>query len=123
MGVRLSMTSYPLGLLYMPPMHGQVENGCVVRKIRCVIACMQAAIQGRWLVIEGIELAHADVLAALVPLMEARQLQLTQRAQTEPAASGFQIIATGTTLPCKQLLRLHLLALPEHTPLHEVQLR
>lgn len=53
--------------------------------------------QGRWLVIEGIDLAHADVLAALVPLMGARQLQLPQRGQTISAAPGFQILATVTT--------------------------
>lgn len=60
---------------------------------------VQAAKQGRWLAVEGIEMAHPDVLAALVPLMESRQLQLPQQAQTITAADDFQIIATITTAP------------------------
>ena len=67
---------------------------------------MQAAMQGRWLVIEAIDLAPADVLSALVPLMEARQLQLPQRAQLVEAAPGFQLIATVTCGPGTPLLRL-----------------
>lgn len=63
------------------------------------IHCAQAAMQGRWLVIEGIDMAPPDVLAALAPLMEARQLHIPQRAQQTAAASGFQLIATVTTNP------------------------
>lgn len=63
------------------------------------LAFMQAAVQGRWLVIEGIDLAPADVLAALVPLMDSKQLQLPQRAQSITAASGFQLLATVTSGP------------------------
>ena len=55
--------------------------------------------EGRWLVIEDINLAPTDVLAALVPLLETRQLQLPQRAQSITAAEGFQLIATITTSP------------------------
>ena len=56
----------------------------------------QAVARGKWLVIEDINLAPPDVLAALVPLLESRELHLSQRAQTIPAAPGFQLLATVT---------------------------
>lgn len=59
----------------------------------------QAVQQGRWLLIEDINLAPPEVLAALVPLMESRELHLPQRAQTIRAAPGFQLIASVTSAP------------------------
>ncbi len=59
----------------------------------------QAVAEGRWLVIEDINLAPPDVLAALAPLLERRQLQLPQRARALHAAPGFQLIATVTSAP------------------------
>ena len=59
----------------------------------------QAVARGKWLVIEDVNLAPPDVLAALVPLLESRELHLSQRAQTIPAATGFQLLATVTCSP------------------------
>lgn len=75
----------------------------------------QAVSEGKCLVIEDINLAPMDVLAALIPLLERRQLQLPQRAQSISAAEGFQLLATITSspgaahlsyqTPCKSLSR------------------
>lgn len=54
---------------------------------------------GRWLVMEGLDCAAPEVLAALAPLLEARCLHLPHRAQTLPAAPGFQFLATATAPP------------------------
>ncbi len=56
-------------------------------------------LEGKWLVIEDINLAPMDVLAALIPLLERRELQLPQRAQSLSAADGFQLLATITSSP------------------------
>ena len=60
---------------------------------------MQAVAQGKWLVIEDLNLAPPEVLAALVPLLADRQLHLPQRAQVIKAAPGFQFLASITTAP------------------------
>ncbi|KAL4440107.1 hypothetical protein ABPG75_003108 [Micractinium tetrahymenae] len=59
----------------------------------------QAVAQGRWVLIEDINLAPAEVLAALVPLLERRQLAIAARAESVTAAPGFQLIATVTSAP------------------------
>ncbi|KAL0049173.1 hypothetical protein WJX82_008148 [Trebouxia sp. C0006] len=59
----------------------------------------QAVAQGKWLVIEDLNLAPPEVLAALVPLLGSRQLHLPQRAQLINAAPGFQLLASITTAP------------------------
>ncbi|KAL0028971.1 hypothetical protein WJX77_009058 [Trebouxia sp. C0004] len=59
----------------------------------------QAVAQGKWLVIEDLNLAPPEVLAALVPLLGSRQLHLPQRAQVINAAPGFQLLASITTAP------------------------
>eukprot|EP00887_Chlorella_sp_A99_P000601 scaffold17.g601.t1 len=59
----------------------------------------QAVAQGRWVLIEDINLAPAEVLAALVPLLERRMLSIAARAETVHAAPGFQLIATVTSAP------------------------
>lgn len=60
---------------------------------------MQAVTQGRWLVIEDVNLAPPDVLAALIPLLDSRELHLSQRGQTIQAAPTFQLLATVTCSP------------------------
>lgn len=60
---------------------------------------MQAVAQGKWLLIEDLNLAPPEVLAALVPLLGSSQLHLPQRAQVIKAASGFQLLASITTAP------------------------
>ena len=57
----------------------------------------QAVTEGRWLLVEDINLAPPEVLAALVPLLESRTLHLSQRAQVIRAAPGFQFMASCTT--------------------------
>lgn len=57
----------------------------------------RAVTQGRWVVIESADAAPADVLAALVPLLESRLLHIPARAQVLTAAPGFQLFATVTT--------------------------
>lgn len=59
----------------------------------------QAVAQGRWLLFEDVDMAPPEVLAALVPLMESRELQLPQRGQTLRAAPGFQLLASITSAP------------------------
>lgn len=61
--------------------------------------CIQAVAQGQWLVIEDLNLAPPEVLAALVPLLANRQLHLPQRAQVIQAAPAFQLLASITTAP------------------------
>ena len=60
---------------------------------------LQAVAQGKWLLIEDLNLAPPEVLAALVPLLGSNQLHLPQRAQVIKAAPGFQLLASITTAP------------------------
>ena len=57
---------------------------------------LQAVCEGRWLVIENIDLAPPDVLASLCPLLEGRALHLPNRAAAIDPAPGFQLIGTVT---------------------------
>jgi midasin len=59
----------------------------------------QAVAQGRWLLVEDVNLAPAEVLAALVPLLERRTLTVAARGDSVAAAPGFQLIATVTSAP------------------------
>ncbi|MEW5309894.1 MAG: hypothetical protein WDW38_001740 [Sanguina aurantia] len=59
----------------------------------------QAVVEGRWVVIEDINLAPPDVLAALVPLLDSRSLHISSRGEVLQAADGFQLLATITTAP------------------------
>jgi midasin len=59
----------------------------------------QAVSEGRWVLVEDINMAPGDVLAALVPLLESRVLHVSSRGMVVPAAPGFQIIATVTSAP------------------------
>ena len=62
-------------------------------------ALTQAVRDGRWIVIEDIDLAPLDVLSVLIPLLEQRQLFIAERGETVRAASGFQMFATRTIDP------------------------
>jgi midasin len=59
----------------------------------------RAVAEGRWVVIEGLDAAPADVAAALAPLLESGSLHVPSRAQVLHAAPGFQLVATVTTAP------------------------
>jgi midasin len=69
-------------------------------------ALTQAVRDGRWIVIEDIDLAPLEVLSVLMPLLEQRKLFVAERGETIAAASGFQMFATrtieaGSHAPCK----------------------
>lgn len=59
----------------------------------------QAAREGRWLVLEGLDMAPADLLASLVPLLESRQLPSQRHGASGPCHPDFRFIATVTSLP------------------------
>ena len=60
---------------------------------------VQAVLVGKWVVIEDINMAPPDLLAALVPLLERRVLHVPSRGQVIPAAPGFILLATVTSAP------------------------
>jgi midasin len=57
----------------------------------------RAVAEGRWVVIEGVDTAPLDVLAALLPLLESGVLHIPSRGQVLTAAPGFQVLGTVTT--------------------------
>ena len=59
----------------------------------------QAVLKGCWVVIEDINLASAEVLATLLPLVERRMLHVPSRGEELTAVRGFQLIATVTSDP------------------------
>lgn len=59
----------------------------------------QAVLEGRWVVVEDINMAPPDVLAALVPLLESRTLTVASRGEVLRASPGFQLLATVTSAP------------------------
>jgi midasin len=59
----------------------------------------QAVTEGRWVLIEDINMAPPDVLAALVPLLESGTLTVPSRGEVLHAAPGFQLVATVTSAP------------------------
>lgn len=81
--------------------------------------CMQAVAQGKWLLIEDLNLAPPEVLAALVPLLGSSQLHLPQRAQVIKAAPGFQLLASITTAPGTAACMGHALSI---VVFHQVQI-
>ncbi|RHY65930.1 hypothetical protein DYB30_003550 [Aphanomyces astaci] len=56
-------------------------------------ALTQAVTEGRWVVIEDIDRASMDVLAALLPLLTTNELMV--RGQAITASPGFQLLATS----------------------------
>ncbi|EFA84854.1 type A von Willebrand factor domain-containing protein [Heterostelium album PN500] len=59
-------------------------------------ALTQAVSQGRWILIEDIDLAPIDVLSVLISLLESRTLFIPSRGEAIEAANGFQLFATQT---------------------------
>ena len=56
--------------------------------------------------LEGLDLAPADLLASLVPLLESRQLPSQRQGACGPCHPGFRFIATVTSLPGERCLLL-----------------
>jgi len=56
----------------------------------------RAVEQGRWILIEDIDLAPQDVISILIPILEARELFIPSRGEKIKAAPGFQLFATQT---------------------------
>jgi midasin len=57
----------------------------------------RAVSEGRWVVVEGVDCAPPDILAALLPLLESGVLHIPSRGQVLTAAPGFQVLGTITT--------------------------
>ena len=55
---------------------------------------VEAVVQGRWILIEDIDLAPLDVVSLLIPLLESRRLFVPGRGEEYTAAPGFQLFAT-----------------------------
>lgn len=53
--------------------------------------------QGRWVLLEDIDLAPIDVISMLVPLLESNKLFVPGRGEVHRAAPGFQLFATRRT--------------------------
>ena len=60
-------------------------------------ALTQAVMQGRWVLIEDLDLAPLEVLASLIPLLDSRRLFIPARDTVEAARPGFRLIATRAT--------------------------
>lgn len=76
-------------------LHLSIHVDCTV----CASLPRQAVAGGKWLLVEGIDSAPPEVLAALSPLLEGRSLHLSHRAQVIMAGPGFQFLATVTSAP------------------------
>ncbi|MES1910386.1 MAG: hypothetical protein MHM6MM_002989 [Cercozoa sp. M6MM] len=61
-------------------------------------ALTRAVQEGKWVLVEDICTAADDVKTALKPLLERNELFLHDRQLTVPAAPGFRLLATRTTL-------------------------
>jgi len=55
-----------------------------------------AVTEGRWILIEDINLAPLEVISVLIPLLQTRTLFIPSRGEKIKAADGFQIFATQT---------------------------
>jgi len=60
-------------------------------------ALTQAVEQGRWVLIEDMDLAPFEILSALIPLLESRRLFIPSRNYTITARQGFRLLGTRTT--------------------------
>ncbi|KAF9586477.1 AAA ATPase midasin [Lunasporangiospora selenospora] len=56
---------------------------------------------GKWLLIEDIDLAPMEVLSVLLPLLESRTLFIPSRGEKIPASEGFQLFATKSMIPTR----------------------
>ncbi|KAG0307077.1 AAA ATPase midasin [Dissophora globulifera] len=61
---------------------------------------------GKWLLIEDIDLAPMEVLSVLLPLLESRTLFIPSRGEKIPAHEGFQLFATKSMIPTRSGGRL-----------------
>jgi midasin len=59
-------------------------------------AALQAVREGRWIVIEDIDLAPLEILSVLIPLLETRKLFIPGRGEVIYAPKNFQLFATQT---------------------------
>ncbi|KAJ3106463.1 hypothetical protein HDU97_006249 [Phlyctochytrium planicorne] len=55
-----------------------------------------AVLEGRWLLVEDIDLAPPEVVSVLLPLLESRHLFIASRGEKIRANEGFQLFATRT---------------------------
>ncbi|KAI9206667.1 P-loop containing nucleoside triphosphate hydrolase protein [Polychytrium aggregatum] len=60
-----------------------------------------AVSEGRWVLIEDIDLAPMEVVSVLIPLLETRHLFIPSRGEKFKAKEGFQLFATRTIFPSK----------------------
>ncbi|KAI8972107.1 hypothetical protein BDB01DRAFT_854805 [Pilobolus umbonatus] len=60
-----------------------------------------AVVEGRWVLIEDIDLAPAEVLSVLLPLLETRYLFIPSRGEKIKAKGGFQMFGTRSFLPSR----------------------
>ncbi|KAJ3035683.1 AAA ATPase midasin [Rhizophlyctis rosea] len=60
-----------------------------------------AVSEGRWILIEDIDLAPLEVVSVLLPLLETRHLFIPSRGEKIKAKEGFRIFATRTLFPTK----------------------
>jgi len=60
-------------------------------------ALTQAVQQGRWVLIEDMDLAPFEILSALIPLLESGRLYIPSRNYTVNARQGFRLFGTRTT--------------------------
>ncbi|KAI5305562.1 hypothetical protein KEM56_004066 [Ascosphaera pollenicola] len=58
----------------------------------------QAAKEGRWVLIEDLDRAPAEVLGLILPLIEKRELVIPSRKETIQCAEGFRVLATMRTM-------------------------
>ncbi|OQS07463.1 midasin [Thraustotheca clavata] len=78
-------------------------------------ALTQAVTEGRWVLIEDIDRASMDVLAALLPLLTTQELLV--RGHRIPAAPGFQLLATSRK-PISAMPKGFPLSLWHRIPIH-----
>jgi len=57
----------------------------------------RAVLNGRWLLIEDIDVAPGEVHSLLRPLLHSNKLYIAERGETITAAHGFQLLATAVT--------------------------
>eukprot|EP01080_Neovahlkampfia_damariscottae_P007220 gene7221-11536_t len=57
-------------------------------------ALVKAVTEGRWILIEDIDLASFDVISSLIPLIESNSLYLISRDETITAPKGFKLFLT-----------------------------
>lgn len=65
----------------------------------CTVPAPQAVQHGHWLVLENVDAAPPEAMAALGQLCDSGVLHIPQRAEAIPTAPGFQLLATLSTSP------------------------